>query len=157
MTRSFGRHAIKVATRCKFGIYLDPSGLGTMSTRRDEVHMTIRTHAMIIGLLVGCRFASAALAEARTPDEAAFRGIYKELVEINTTRSVGSCTRAAEAMRAHLAAAGIAAGDMQILEPADRPQDGSLIAVLHGRDRLAKPILLLAHLDVVEAKREEWD
>jgi len=119
--------------------------------------MIIPMNAAIAGLLAGCSLASAASAEAPTPDEAAFRGIYKELVEINTTRSVGSCTRAAEAMRAHLAAAGIAPGDMQILEPADRPQDGSLIAVLHGRDRLAKPILLLAHLDVVEAKREEWD
>jgi acetylornithine deacetylase/succinyl-diaminopimelate desuccinylase-like protein len=69
---------------------------------------------------------------------------------------VGSCTQAAEAMRAHLFAAGIPAADMQILAPPDRPKDGALIAVLHGRDRLAKPILLLAHIDVVEAKREDW-
>jgi acetylornithine deacetylase/succinyl-diaminopimelate desuccinylase-like protein len=90
-------------------------------------------------------------------DEAAFRELYKELVEINTTRSVGSCTRAAEAMRARLAAAGIPAADMQILTPTDRPNDGALIAVLHGRDRRLKPILLLAHIDVVEAKREDWE
>jgi acetylornithine deacetylase/succinyl-diaminopimelate desuccinylase-like protein len=45
---------------------------------------------------------------------------------------------------------------MQILAPADRPKDGALIAVLRGRDRKAKPILLLAHIDVVEAKRDEW-
>ena len=98
-------------------------------------------------------------AARQTPasDEAAFRDLYKELVEINTTRSVGSCTRAAEAMRARLAAAGIPAADMQILAPADRPNDGALIAVLHGRDRRAKPILLLAHIDVVEAKREDWE
>jgi hypothetical protein len=54
---------------------------------------------------------------AAANDEAAFRDLYKELVEINTTRSVGSCTRAAEAMRARLAAAGIPAADMQILRP----------------------------------------
>ena len=90
-------------------------------------------------------------------DEAAFRELYKELVEINTTRSVGSCTRAAEAMRARLAAAGIPAADMQILTPPDRPNDGALIAVMHGRDRRLKPILLLAHIDVVEAKREDWE
>ena len=90
-------------------------------------------------------------------DEAAFRELYKELVEINTTRSVGSCTRAAEAMRARLAAAGIPAADMQILAPPDRPNDGALIAVMHGRDRRLKPILLLAHIDVVEAKREDWE
>jgi|HubBroStandDraft_1064217.scaffolds.fasta_scaffold00308_21 acetylornithine deacetylase/succinyl-diaminopimelate desuccinylase-like protein len=99
---------------------------------------------------------AASPAAAPTPDEAAFRALYKQLVEINTTRSVGSCTEAAEAMRAHLQSAGIPAADMQILAPADRPKDGALIAVLHGRDRAAKPILLLAHIDVVEAKREDW-
>jgi uncharacterized protein (DUF885 family)/acetylornithine deacetylase/succinyl-diaminopimelate desuccinylase-like protein len=91
-----------------------------------------------------------------TPDEAAFRGLYKELVEINTTRSVGSCTKAAEAMRARLLAAGLPVGDAQILAPPDRPNDGALIAVLHGRDRTAQPILLLAHIDVVEANRSDW-
>ncbi len=88
--------------------------------------------------------------------EAAFRALYKELIEINTTRSSGSCTRAAEAMRAHLTAAGIPAGDTQILAPPDRPRDGALIAVLRGRHPDRKPILLLAHIDVVEAKREDW-
>jgi acetylornithine deacetylase/succinyl-diaminopimelate desuccinylase-like protein len=90
-------------------------------------------------------------------DEAAFRDLYKELVEINTTRSVGSCTKAAEAMRTRLVAAGIPEADTRILAPPDRPGDGALIAVLHGRDAKAKPILLLAHIDVVEAKRSEWE
>jgi acetylornithine deacetylase/succinyl-diaminopimelate desuccinylase-like protein len=106
-------------------------------------------------------FAAASLAQtpapAPTPDEAAFRALYKELIEINTTRSVGSCTQAAEAMRTRLLAAGLPAADTQILAPPDRPSDGALIAVLHGRDRAAKPILLLAHIDVVEAKREDWE
>jgi uncharacterized protein (DUF885 family)/acetylornithine deacetylase/succinyl-diaminopimelate desuccinylase-like protein len=91
-----------------------------------------------------------------TPDEIAFKSLYRELVEINTTRSVGSCTKAAEAMRAHLLAAGIAASDIDILAPADRPDDGALIAVLRGSDRAAKPILLLAHIDVVEANKSDW-
>ena len=90
------------------------------------------------------------------PDKIAFRGLYKELVEINTTRSVGNCTKAAEAMRTRLLAAGIPAGDAEILAPPERPNDGALIAVLHGRDRATKPILLLAHIDVVEAKRSDW-
>src|ERR1700691_6443245 len=59
-------------------------------------------------------------------------------------------------MRARLIAAGIPATDTQILAPADRPKDGALIAVLHGREQRTKPILLLAHIDVVEAKREDW-
>lgn len=93
---------------------------------------------------------------APSADEAAFRALFKELVEINTTRSVGNCTQAAEAMQKHLLAAGIPAEDMQILAPAEAPNDGALIAVLRGRDRSVKPILLLAHIDVVEAKREDW-
>ena len=100
-------------------------------------------------------YASAASA-APSADEAAFRDLYKQLVEINTTLSVGSCTQAAEAMRARLVAAGLPKGDTQILFPPERPKDGALIAVLHGSDAKAKPLLLLAHIDVVEAKRSDW-
>jgi acetylornithine deacetylase/succinyl-diaminopimelate desuccinylase-like protein len=110
--------------------------------------------AAVVFSLIG---AGGAAAQPPRNDEAAFRGLYQELVEINTTRSVGSCTRAADAMRAHLLSAGIPAQDMQILAPPDRPQDGALIATLHGRERGLKPILLLAHIDVVEAKREDWE
>jgi acetylornithine deacetylase/succinyl-diaminopimelate desuccinylase-like protein len=88
--------------------------------------------------------------------EAAFRALYKELIEINTTLSVGSCTAAAEAMAARLKSSGLPPGDIQLLTPPDRPKDGALIATLRGQDRQAKPILLLAHIDVVEAKREDW-
>jgi len=104
---------------------------------------------------------SAAAAAAQpanlTADETAFRGLYKELIEINTTRSVGDCTQAAEAMRKHLLAAGLPAADMQILAPPEAPKDGALIAVLRGHDKTVKPILLLAHIDVVEARREDWE
>jgi acetylornithine deacetylase/succinyl-diaminopimelate desuccinylase-like protein len=117
--------------------------------------MKIRTASGILASAVAL-FTAASWADTPASDEAAFRALYKQLVEINTTRSVGSCTAAAEAMRAHLLDAGVPAADMQILAPADRPNDGALIAVLHGRDRAAKPILLLAHIDVVEAKREDW-
>ncbi|MBS0373757.1 MAG: M20/M25/M40 family metallo-hydrolase [Proteobacteria bacterium] len=100
--------------------------------------------------------AIAAPPPAPAKDEAAFRALYRELVEINTTRSVGSCTEAAEAMRQHLLAAGIPAADTQILVPPGHPKDGALVAVLHGSDPHAKAILLLAHIDVVEARREDW-
>src|SRR3546814_17818873 len=59
-------------------------------------------------------------------------------------------------MRERLLAAGLPAADTQILAPAERPQDGALIAVLRGRDASLKPLLLLAHIDVVEAKRADW-
>lgn len=119
--------------------------------------MVNRNLSLFLTAAIAGMFTTMSMAETPAPDEAAFRALYKQLVETNTTRSVGSCTQAAEAMRAHLLAAGIPSGDTQILAPPDRPQDGALIAVLHGRDRTAKPILLLAHIDVVEAKREDWE
>jgi acetylornithine deacetylase/succinyl-diaminopimelate desuccinylase-like protein len=97
-----------------------------------------------------------AQAPAPRAGEAAFRELYKELIEIDTTLSAGSCTAAAGAMSARLKAAGLPAGDIQILIPPDRPKDGNLIATLRGQDREAKALLLLAHVDVVEAKREDW-
>ncbi|MDO8379414.1 MAG: peptidase M20, partial [Phenylobacterium sp.] len=74
---------------------------------------------------------SAAQAQTR-PDQAAFRALYKELVETNTTLSVGSCTAAAEKMGARLKAAGYADKDVQVLVPAERPKDGALVATLAG-------------------------
>jgi acetylornithine deacetylase/succinyl-diaminopimelate desuccinylase-like protein len=95
----------------------------------------------------------AAGAQARTADEIAFLEIFRELVEINTTDSVGDTTRAAEAMAARLRAAGFAAADVQVLAP--HPKKGNLVARLRGTGG-GKPLLLLAHLDVVEARREDW-
>jgi acetylornithine deacetylase/succinyl-diaminopimelate desuccinylase-like protein len=118
--------------------------------------MGIRATSSILFSVFAVLFATASPAQTEAPDEAAFRALYRQLIEINTTRSVGNCTQAAEAMRSHLLEAGIPAADTQILSPPDRPNDGALIAVLHGRDPAAKPILLLAHIDVVEAKREDW-
>ena len=90
------------------------------------------------------------------PGEAAFRDLYRELVETNTTLSVGSCTAAAEKMAARLQRAGMPAASMQILAPAEFPKSGSLIASYPGRDAKLEPIMLLAHIDVVEARREDW-
>jgi acetylornithine deacetylase/succinyl-diaminopimelate desuccinylase-like protein len=100
---------------------------------------------------------SAANATAPTADEVAFRSLYKELVEINTTRSVGSCTVAAEAMRSRLVAAGFPESDLQRIAPDGDSKNGALVAILPGSDASAKPILLLAHIDVVEARREDWE
>ena len=97
----------------------------------------------------------AAGAQAR-PDQQAFFGLYKELVETNTTLSVGSCTQAAAQIGARLKAAGYADTDLTYFSVPDHPKDGGLVAMLKGSDPSAKPMLLLAHLDVVEAKREDW-
>ncbi len=89
--------------------------------------------------------------------EAEFRALYKELIEINTTLSSGSCTQAANAMKARLLKAGYTDNDMHVIAPAERPKDGNLIALLPGTDASLKPVMLLAHIDVVEAKREDWE
>jgi acetylornithine deacetylase/succinyl-diaminopimelate desuccinylase-like protein len=81
------------------------------------------------------------------------RDVFKELIEINTTDSSGDCTRAAEAMAARFRAAGFPAADVQVLGPSPRKQN--LVARLRGSGG-GRPILLLAHLDVVEARRDDW-
>lgn len=97
-------------------------------------------------------------AAAERPDQTAFKAIYKELIETNTTVSAGSCTLAAEKMAARLKAAGYPDSDIRLFSgPPERPQDGGLVAVLPGRDPAARAILLLSHLDVVEAKRADWE
>ncbi len=99
---------------------------------------------------------SAAQQAASDPGLERFRSIYKELVETNTTLSAGDCTEAALRMSVRLKAAGYPAEDMKIFVPDGHPKEGGLIAVLHGTDPNAKAILMLAHVDVVEAKREDW-
>lgn len=90
------------------------------------------------------------------PDQVAFRGLYKELVETNTTLSAGSCTLLAQRIAAHLKAAGFTDKDLTLFSVADHPKEGGLVAILAGSSSTAKPMLLLGHLDVVEAKREDW-
>ena len=97
----------------------------------------------------------AALAQER-PDQKAFLALYKELVETNTTLSSGSCTQAAAQIGARLKAAGFADTALTPFSVPDHPREGGLVVVLPGSDAKAKPMLLLAHLDVVEAKREDW-
>ena len=88
--------------------------------------------------------------------EAQFRALYKELVETNTSLSAGDCTLAAQRMAAHLKAAGFADDELTIFVPPDHPKEGGLVAVYPGTDPKLKAMLLLAHVDVVEAKREDW-
>lgn len=89
-------------------------------------------------------------------DQAVFRGLYQELVETNTTASVGDCTVAAQKMADRLTRAGYPASDVSVFVPPGHPKDGGLIATLPGTDPAAKPILLLAHIDVVEADAKDW-
>jgi acetylornithine deacetylase/succinyl-diaminopimelate desuccinylase-like protein len=81
--------------------------------------------------------------------------IFQQLIEINTTDSVGSTTVAAEAMSKRLLAAGFSDADVKVLGPNERK--GNLVARYRGTGSAGlKPILIIAHLDVVEARREDW-
>jgi len=117
------------------------------------------THLLITGVTF---LAVTVPAQAAPPDvgsaatEPQFRELYKELVETNTTFSAGDCTLAAKRMAARLEAAGFADSDLHIFTAPDHPKEGGLVAIYPGRDKKAKAILLLAHIDVVEAKREDW-
>jgi acetylornithine deacetylase/succinyl-diaminopimelate desuccinylase-like protein len=79
--------------------------------------------------------------------------LFKQLIEINTTDSVGNVTTAAEAMAQRFRAAGFPESDLHILGPNDRKKN--LVVRLHGSGK-HKPVLLIGHLDVVEARREDW-
>jgi acetylornithine deacetylase/succinyl-diaminopimelate desuccinylase-like protein len=79
--------------------------------------------------------------------------IFKQLIEINTTDSVGSVTAASEAMAQRFRDAGFPDSDIQVLGPNDRKKN--VVLRLHGSGK-HKPVLLIGHLDVVEARREDW-
>src|SRR5438093_59025 len=101
----------------------------------------------------GSRSGAGAHPAALAPHQQLLREIYQELIEINTTNSVGDNTKAAEAMARRLLNAGFPAADVQVLAPA--PRKGNMVARLRGTGA-RRPLLLLAHLDVVEANREDW-
>jgi acetylornithine deacetylase/succinyl-diaminopimelate desuccinylase-like protein len=82
------------------------------------------------------------------------RDLFKELVEINTTHAHGS-TEAALALQRRFLASGFAAAEVTLLAPTERPAKGNLVVRYRGKG-LGKPILFLGHLDVVEAKPEDW-
>ncbi len=93
------------------------------------------------------------LAVLAQPDQKLTREIFKELIEINTTNSTGDNTKACEAMAARFRAAGFPDKDIFVGGP--HPKKGNLVVRLHGTGK-RKPLLCLAHIDVVEALRDDW-
>jgi len=92
-------------------------------------------------------------AAAQTPQQRLARDVYKELLEINTVTATGDTAAAAQAMAARLKSAGLPADDVRVFTPA--PRKGNLVARLRGTGA-QRPILLVAHIDVVEARTEDW-
>ncbi|HXB18947.1 MAG TPA: M20/M25/M40 family metallo-hydrolase [Steroidobacteraceae bacterium] len=89
-------------------------------------------------------------------DQVAFRALYREMVETDTSYPKGSCTLLAERIAAHLREAGFTDHDITLFAVPDHPLEGGIVAVLPGASKTAKPLLLLGHLDVVAAQRADW-
>lgn len=107
-------------------------------------------------LLVGLVFAGSVQAAPSADCESCFRELYKELVETNTTLSSGDCTLASERMAKRLTNAGYTAEQVRVVVPDKFPKQGNLVAHLPGTDAKLPAVLLLAHIDTVEAKRSDW-
>jgi len=107
--------------------------------------------ALIPGIAVAQQKPSQLKSATAQPD--LVRDIYRELVGIDTTTHSGDTARAADAMAARLIAAGFPRQDVRVFKPA--PRKGNLVARLRGSGQ-RRPMLLVAHLDVVEARREDW-
>src|SRR5215475_8683638 len=129
---------------------MDILSIVSLKTRRRRRAQLNGARAVGLIALVA---AAVAPAHALTPQQQQALDIYKELVEINTVTNTGDTGRAADAMAARLRAAGFADADVQVFKPA--PRKGNLVARLRGTGA-RKPMLLLAHIDVVEAKGEDW-
>ena len=112
-----------------------------------------RRASILIGLSLAVVMPLGAQAPAESVREA--HDILRELIGINTTYLHGSTTPAARAVERRFLAAGFRAGDVTVVGPAG-DKDSNLVVRMPGTDRALKPLLLLAHLDVVEALRADW-
>jgi len=111
----------------------------------------------LLPLAIAATFAISFLSQAQGADpiQRLARDIFQQLIETNTTESAGSTTAAADAMARRLRDAGFSENDVKVLKPDEDPRKGNLVARLHGSGA-RRPILLIGHLDVVEARREDW-
>ncbi len=117
----------------------------------------------ILGAVAASLLTTSALAQVATgvqgplrPDQQKFFDLYKELVETDTSVNGGSCTQAAAQIATRMKAAGFTDDQLIPFSVAEHPQDGGLVAILPGTSKTLKPMLLLAHIDVVAAKRADW-
>lgn len=105
---------------------------------------------------IGALVTSGATAQTLRPDQAAFRELYVELVNTNTAYSNGSCTIAANQLAKRMHDAGFTKDEARVIVVPGYEREGNLVAELKGSSKKLKPMLLLAHIDVVEANREDW-
>ena len=121
--------------------------------------MSLRTPAILAAALAAAGITCAALAAENAADKASdvlAHDVFKELIEINTTDSAaGNVTAGVEAMAKRFRDAGFPASDVVVLGP-ENPKKKNLVVRLHGTGKY-KPVLLIGHIDVVEAHREDWN
>jgi acetylornithine deacetylase/succinyl-diaminopimelate desuccinylase-like protein len=116
-----------------------------------------RASKLVMGVALGAQLGTVfAQAPSLTPEQSAFRALYQELVETDTSVTTGSCTALAAKVADHLHRAGFSDEQVTLFSGPERPKEGGLVAILPGTSKTLKPLLLLGHLDVVAAKREDW-
>lgn len=111
--------------------------------------------AALLAILIALS-AAQAQGQTRQPGEPAFRALYKEMVETDTSLATGSCTALAEKLAVRFKAAGYGDGDVTLFSTPEFPKEGGIVVHLKGNSTKLKPMLLLGHLDVVAAKPEDW-
>ncbi|MEI6641343.1 MAG: M20/M25/M40 family metallo-hydrolase [Novosphingobium sp.] len=109
--------------------------------------------AAMLGVLAG---QARAAEPAPRADQLLFRELFRELVETDTSVATGSCTALAEKIALRFQAAGFAEAQITLFKDEAFPLDGGLVVTVPGTSRKAKPMLLLGHIDVVNARREDW-
>lgn len=117
----------------------------------------MRITTLAASLAITAAVSPAAGAQKADAGRAAFRAVYEEMVEIDSSPTTGSCTKVVRAAEARLKAAGFTAGDYQVVIPDGKPEDGNIVAWIKGRNASEKSVLMLAHIDVVDARREDWE
>ncbi len=114
----------------------------------------MNARVLALGALLALTTAAPAQPDA---EQAALRAIYEELLEIDSSPTTGSCTKVVRAAESRLRAAGFAGDTVQVVIPDGRPEDGNLVARIKATNPARKAVLLLAHIDVVDARREDWE
>src|SRR5262245_7491343 len=122
----------------------------------------MRTAILAASLALAVAVSPIASAQKPDPGREAFRAIYKEMVEIDSSEATGSCTKVVRAIEARLKTAGFkdaaqSGNSYDVVIPEGKPDDGNIVARIRSVKATKKPILLLAHIDVVDANRADWE
>jgi acetylornithine deacetylase/succinyl-diaminopimelate desuccinylase-like protein len=113
-------------------------------------------HAVITIAAMASGVGTPAAQAAAKPDDASFRSLLKEMVETDSSFDTGSCTAVTEKIASRMKAEGFPGQNLHLLVPEGNPRAGALVAVYPGRDPKLKAVLMLGHIDVVNARRADW-